>query len=158
VRFSKKIAAVSIVAASALVAGGAFAYWTTNGDGDGSANAAGSNGDVVLHASFDAGITPGGSEDVTFSADNLGTTNLWVETLSIDSITVDNAYDADSNPTGCDAADFTVDEDTFTEQTMIPAGDSGVLLDSETVLNFANTAVNQDGCKGVTVTLTLSSV
>ena len=86
-RLNKKLAAVAITATVALTASAAFAYWTTTGAGDGSVTAASSNGTLVLHGIIGDGATvsppvaghapyPGGSNPVTFTADNAGDTDL----------------------------------------------------------------------------------
>ena len=156
-RLRSKLAALAVTAGVAVTATAAFAYWTTTGSGSGNAVAKSSNGTITLHASFGADITPGGSKNVSFSADNPGTTNLWVENLAVDGISVSNAYDATTNASGCKASDFSVESSNIVQQTMIAAGQSGVALPNGTVLRFANSSQNQDGCKGATVTLSLSS-
>ena len=143
-RNKKKI----ILAAAAVVvigAGSAFAYWSTTGAGTGSGTTAGSNGTIVLHASFGTGITPGGSKVVSFTADNAGTSNLQVGTVS----TVVTASGA------CDPSWFSV-ADVIEDQT-IAAGATGVALTNPGSLVFTDAPVNQDSCKNATITLTLSS-
>ena len=147
---------VMVVAVAASI--GAYAYWTTSGSGTGSALTASSNGTLTLSATFAAGLTPGASESVSFFAANPGTTDLQVGTVRT-VVSVSNAYNASTNPTGCKASDFTV-ADVLENQT-IPHGTpvlSPVALTNSGTISFANDLVNnQDGCKGVTVTLTLTS-
>jgi hypothetical protein len=146
-RFSKKaLIATGTGAVVAMAVGGlALAYWTTTGSGTGSGTAASSNGTVVLHASFASGITPGGSKTVSFTADNAGTSGLQVGTVS----TVVTASGT------CDASWFSVPD--VAENQTIAAGASGVALANTGTLSFTDAAVNQDSCKGATLTLTLSS-
>ncbi len=133
--------------ATALLAGGglAYAYWTTTGNGSGSATVAASNGTVTLHATLANGITPGGSKTVTFTGDNAGSTDLQVGTIHSVVSTSDAA---------CLASDFSIAD--VVSNTVVGHGLSGVALGSGT-LNMANSALSQDACKGATVTLTLSS-
>jgi hypothetical protein len=142
----KGIVALLATLAVAISAVGAYAYWTTTGAGTGSAANASSNGTIVLHASFAPGLTPGASEPVSFTADNLNSSSLYVGTVS--------SVVSTSNP-GCLAADFTVPA--AIENQTIPANTSGVALGTGSTITFADTAVNQDACKGATVTLTLTS-
>jgi hypothetical protein len=144
---NKKV--VAIVAAGLLIAtaGGAYAYWTTTGSGTGNATNASSNGTVVLHATFAPGLTPGASESVTYTADNGGTSNLFVGTIS-SLVSVDAAHST------CLITDFTVPN--VTSNMVVPAGAS-VLPVGTGSISFANTGANQDGCKSAIVTLTVSS-
>ncbi len=127
----------------------AYAYWTTTGSGTGSATNASSNGTIVLHAAFAAGLTPGAAEAVTYTADNAGTSSLYVNTIT-PTVSIDGAHVT----SGCLVGDFTIPA--TASGTTVGPGLSGVAAGSGT-LTFANTAVNQDGCKGATVTLTLAS-
>ena len=134
-----------------LGAVGGYAYWTAAGAGTTtpSTNAT-SNGALVLSGSFAPGLAPGGSAPISFTADNLNTTSLRVGTIhSVVGI------DAAHVTAGCLASDFTV-ADVAANQT-IPATTSGVALTATGSIAFADTASNQDGCKGAIITLTLSS-
>jgi hypothetical protein len=138
---------ILIAAAATLVigAGSAFAYWSTTGSGSGTGTTAASNGTVVLHASFATGLTPGGSTPVTFTADNAGSSSLQVGTVT-------SVVSASGT---CDASWFTIAP--VVENQTIAAGASGTQLANKGTLSFADTATNQDSCKGATITLTLSS-
>jgi hypothetical protein len=145
-KLNKKIVVGTAAAAVVLAGGGvAFAYWTTSGSGTGNATNASANGVVVLHASFLAGLTPGGSAPVSFTADNVGTSSLRVGTVS----TVVTASGT------CDASWFSVAD--VVENQTIAAGASGVALTQGGSIVFADSADNQDACKSAIVTLTLTS-
>jgi hypothetical protein len=138
--------AMMIVAVAAAV--GAYAYWTTTGAGTGTVANASANGELVLHADWAAdALYPGGSQDVSFTADNASDTNLYVGTITTDSITT-------SDP-GCLPADFSIDP--VVSNTIVPAGETGYALDGTGTLSFANSIVSQDDCKGAEITLHLSS-
>jgi hypothetical protein len=62
---------------------------------------------------------------------------------------------ADSGHASCATADFTMAD--VTENHQVPAGATADALPNNGSLVYANTAVNQDACKGATLTLTLSS-
>ena len=134
----------TLVLGTTAVAG--YAFWTTSGAGTGSATNAAANGTLVLHASFPDGLTPGASKTVSYTADNSNSSSLQVGTVHA-VVSTDSAT--------CLAGDFTV-ADTIENQT-IAAGASGVALAHDGTIAFADTAANQDGCKGAVVTLTLSS-
>lgn len=144
-KFTKKTLAAAT--AIALLGGGgvAYAYWTTTGAGTGAATNASDNGTIVLYAAYSDDLTPGASETVTYTADNAGTSNLFVGTIT-PTVTV--------VPAGCLAVDFTIAP--TTSNTMVLAGATGTAVGTGT-LAFANTALNQDLCKGAVVTLTLAS-
>ena len=145
-RLNKKLVAAGVGTALALALGGvALAYWTTTGSGTGSATNATSNGVIVLHAAFDAGLTPGASESVTYTADNAGTSSLRVGTI--------HAVVTTDKP-GCLVSDFTVPD--LASNTTVPASTLAHPVGSSSIA-FADTAVNQDACKGAVVTLTLTS-
>jgi hypothetical protein len=138
-------AGVAIVALSGTAA---FAYWTTSGSGTGSATTASSNGTIGLHASFANGLTPGAAAPVTLTADNTGTSSLYVAKVHLASVTVDAAHAA------CTVADYTMPD--VTSNTTVAAGASGTALGTGT-LTFADTTANQDACKGAIITLNVTS-
>jgi hypothetical protein len=144
----KKIAAAAAGAAIIAGAGGAYAYWTTSGAGSGSATTASSNGTLVLRATFANGLTPGAQEAVSYSADNGGSSSLQVGTIT-PTVSIDAAHSA-----SCLASDFTAPP--VPSNTTVLAHTTGTSVGSGTV-SMADTAVNQDGCKGAIVTLTLAS-
>lgn len=139
----RSIAGVAVAALLALSVA-AYAYWTTTGSGSGSAANAGANGTLVLHASFDAGLTPGGSTPVTYTADNSGTSSLQLHNIHSVVTTSDD---------GCKASDFSIAD--VTSDVTVPKSTTGKTVGTGT-LAFADTDVNQDACKGATVTLTVT--
>ena len=89
------------------------------------------------------GLTPGSSTPVTVTVSNPNTYSVGVSTVSA-VITTSDA--------GCLPADFTFAA-TVLNTTIAALGSTSFAQD----LVFADTAVNQDACKGATVTLTFSS-
>lgn len=131
-----------------VVAGGAVAYWTGAGSGSGSGtNAPG--GTIALNGTIAAGLAPGLSKAVSFTATNAGTSAIKVGTVTLVSVAVDAAHST------CNVADFTMAD--VVEDQSIAAASSNVALANTGSIVFANTAVNQDACKSATLTLTLSS-
>ncbi len=158
---NKKIAAVAVGAVALTGTGVAYAYWTTSGSGTGSAAAAAANGVFTVTPSWAANaLHPGGDEDVTFTVKN----NSTESDLHLTSIRL--ASGANGEPAGvvvakaagndgdCVASDFTM-ADVAVGRT-VAAGET-VTLTQKGDLNFANSALSQDGCKGATITLNLIS-
>lgn len=149
-RFKKRAwVLAALVVAVVMAAVGAYAYWTTTGSGTGSASVANSNGTVTLHGTAPTNLYPGGSSSVTFTADNAGASNLFVGTIHLASVS------ADSGHSSCVTSDFTMPD--VTSNTIVTAGASGQALTGTGTLSYANTASNQDACKGATLTLNLTS-
>jgi hypothetical protein len=133
--------------------GGAVASWSTTGIGSGSAANASANGTLALTAHFDAGLTPGASETVTYSATNAGTSSLRVATIN---------QVGSTNVAGCVFADnFTfapaVVSDTRVAGTKKTDTPVDVAITGGSTLTFLDTAADQDACKGAIVTLALTS-
>jgi hypothetical protein len=147
--FGKKRTLALAVVAVLAVAGAAIAYWSTTGSGSGSGSVASSNGTITLHGTINSALTPGGNSSVSFTADNAGSSSLQVGTVHMDSVS------ADSGHSSCVVADFTMPD--VAENQTVAAGASGTALTSDGTLSMADTAVNQDACKGATLTLSLSS-
>jgi hypothetical protein len=148
-RFSthKRLTVLSMVAVLAI-AGAATAYWTGLGSGTGTANV-GTSGTVTLTATVPAGIAPGTSKDLSFTAANPSTSAVYVSTVHLESVTPDSAHSA------CTTADFSMAD--VSEGVEVAAGATAQSLPTGGTLAYANTASNQDPCKGATLTLTLSS-
>ena len=150
---SRKAAAIAVATALTVFggAGAAIAYWTTTGSGTGSTTVSSANGTVVLHGTIGSGVlAPGTSRSVTFTADNAGASDLRVRTIKLDSINVDSAHSS------CVVTDFSMAD--VASDTTVVHGSSGQAVAGTGTLAFANDLVNsQDGCKGATLTLNLSS-
>jgi hypothetical protein len=145
----KKRSLVVIAVLCALgVTGAAIAYWTQAGSGTGTGTV-GTTGTVTLQGPVTAGIYPGGSTAVTLTASNSASAPVKVQTVSMASIAVDAGHST------CNTADFTMP--TVTENTSLAGNAVTQPLTANGVLTMANTAANQDACKGATLTLTLSS-
>ena len=147
-RGKKRALVAAVVAGLALIAAIAgYAYWTTTGSGTGTGTA-GTTSAIALHATFPAGIYPGGSETVTFTADNPNPGSVRVGTIHLASVTFDAGH------SGCSASDFSMAD--VPVNTEIASG-SGQSITPTGSLVFADTASNQDACKGATITLNLTS-
>jgi hypothetical protein len=151
-RNHKRLTAVGVVAVLA-VAGGAYAFWTGSGTGGGTATV-GTSGTVTVAATVTAGIAPGTSEPVSFTAANPGTSPITVSGVHLANVTVDASHST------CVTADFTmasVVEAPVGFGHPVPAGATVEPLPTNGSLVYANTGVNQDACKGATLTLALTT-
>lgn len=141
-----KIAAVAASAALVAVGGGAaYAYWSTTGSGSGSANASPGTQAVVLHTAFDDGIAPSGTRTVTYTADNPNSSSTTVGGL-VATVTTSTA--------ACDPGWFSVTAPSGT--TSVAKNSTGTMLGTGT-LTFTDLAINQDGCKGATIYVGVTS-
>src|SRR6185437_3236144 len=140
----KRTAMVLGAVAVLAVAGIAIAYWTTSGSGSGSGAVAESNGTLANP------LTPGGNSPVAFTADNSNASSEQVGTVKA-VVTIDEAH----AEAGCKASDFTIND--TVENQVIAAESSKVALEKEGSISMADTAANQDACKGATISLALSS-
>jgi len=143
----KRLSVLGVVAVLA-VAGAAVAYWTASGSGSGSGKVAESNGTLVLHGVIAEALTPGSTSSVTLTAENKGSSNLYVGT-----VTEAVSIDAEHVSKGCLVGDFSTTEPV--ENQTILAGKTEALKPGS--ITMANTLANQDGCKGAEITLTLNS-
>jgi len=151
-KLSKKSKA--IIATAAIIglagSGAAYAYWTTIGNGTGSAATGTSSAFVVTTDAATGGLlTPGGPTDtVAFHVQN---NNSGVQRLTAVTVTVANATGTPwvAVP-GCSAADYTVGTPSFTAGNIAP---TATLSGTVTITMNNNLTASQDSCKGVTVPL-----
>lgn len=146
----KRTFAVLGVIAILAVAGVAVAYWTTSGSGNGSGAVAASNGTLALHGSITSPLTPGSTSSVSLTADNANSSSEQVGTVHA-VVSIDEAH----AKAGCEASDFTIGD--TAENQVIPANSGGVALAHSASITMADTAANQDACKGAEVSLALTS-
>jgi hypothetical protein len=152
----KRVAAVGLVTAATLVGGGvAFAYWTADGTGSGSAlTAAGTANLAITQTSAVTNMFPGDStQALNVDVKNNAANKAYVTSLG--------AY-ISTGVSGCDGSDYLIngdpvtgDADTPTPLTWTAAElDAGATVSSENSIQFNNKSlVDQEACKGATVTL-----
>jgi hypothetical protein len=146
-RKTKIVAVALLITASA--SGVAYAYWTGAGSGSATATAA-SGGTVSITGTTAAGLAPGTSRTISFTATNSTDAAIKIGTISDTAI--------DSNIAGCDTliADFSM-ADVAADQ-IIPANTTNHPVTATGSLVYAYSAtVNQDACKGAVITLTLTA-
>lgn len=108
--------------------------------------AAGTTGTITVTGTVDEGLYPGGTRPVTFTAANAATSVVTIGTVRLTEL---------SATAGCSVADFTMSD--VLQDFAVPGGARTVALPNPGTLSMANTASNQDACKGSNLTLTLSS-
>lgn len=137
-------------AAAVLVGGGAaFAYWTSNGSGTGTATTGTTTAVTITQvAPAITGLYPDGpAQDV-----NIEITNPDASDVLIGAITT--AVSSTSNP-ACTAADF--DVVSLYAGGTIPGGDTVSAPAAATIQMIDRPTVDQDDCKGVTVNLSFTA-
>ena len=149
----KRIAVVSSFAGLTLATGGvALAYWSSTGTGSGTASTTAGTNDLTINSDSASGLVPGGQQTLALHIANPNlTTNEHFNTVSV-VISVSNAYDVSTNPTGCKAGDFSV--------TGLPSNETvlaGATNAYSPVVHFANSLDDQNGCKSQTVSFAYSS-
>jgi hypothetical protein len=106
-------------------------------------------GPVRLTASVVAGMSPGATGAVSFTAANPSGSPLLVDTVHLVRVTVDRLHAA------CDTDAFRMGD--VVESVEVAAGAASQALPNRGSLSFRDTGENQDGCKGAVLTLFLSS-
>ncbi|MDX6586696.1 MAG: hypothetical protein QOI31_1169 [Solirubrobacterales bacterium] len=134
--------------ATLAIAALAYAYWTGTGTGSGTAVVA-DGGTVLVTGTVAPGTQPGTSSGVSFTAANATEAPIRITDVHLVSIATDGAHSA------CDIDDLSMED--VTQNHDVPAGATSEALPNDGSLVYVNTAVNQDACKGATLTLTLSS-
>jgi hypothetical protein len=145
----KTLVALVGVAALAVGAGGAYAYWTNGGTGTGTA-ATGTNTSITVNqTSLITDLHPGGPAQVlSGNFDNSNDSPVYVAAVSVTVSGTDH--------TGCDGTDYTIGG-SAPVGAEIPKG-TGVGSWSGLTIQFNNkVAVNQDACKEAIVTLAYTS-
>jgi hypothetical protein len=140
-----KRASLGVIAGALALLGAisANAFWTTGGAGSGTATAGTTADNLGIASPLVTGVTPGSSTPVTVTLTNPNSYSVYVDTVS----TVITTSDV-----GCPAADFTFPAKAM-NATVAALGTASFTQD----LVFADTAANQDPCKGAAITLTYSS-
>jgi hypothetical protein len=133
-----------VFAIGALMAGTvAFAAWTSNGTGIGTATA-GSAKNLTISVSNVSGLYPTGTFNVPFTVTNPNAYAVALSKVQLQSVTVDKAGCTAGVVTGADLVDTDV----------IPAG--GTSASRNLSISMSNAA--EDACQGAVFTLTLKAL
>ena len=155
IRSKRSRAIVVGVVAALVVAGAAIAFWTSSGTGSGTASVGTDSGLPISAVTFGNTLYPGGKSPVSFTITNSSANSA----ITVAQVAADTSFGTNGItglPGGCSAADFTFP--TFTVNQSIPAsGTLNLTVPTAGGLALANTAVNQDACKGASPVLHLKA-
>ena len=148
-----KRAKIAVGTATVVLVGGgvAFAYWTAGGSGTGTASTDDVAGLTAVQTSTITGMRPGDSAQLlagNFDNPNSGPIYVTSVTASISAVTK-----ADGVSGTCDSTDYVLANPTMAVNDNVPAGNAQGSWSGATI-KFNNKAdINQDACKGATVTI-----
>ena len=150
----KSVAALLAILVVAIAAIGAYAYWTTSGDGTGTADTGTTSAFVVTQlGTGPVDLVPGGpAQDVSIDVENTESFNQYLTSLAFE---VDPAWSAraDLSKPACTDADFTLVQPTVAGVDLAPGNHNGAAYTGTIALD--NAVTNQDNCKNVAVDLLL---
>jgi len=146
----KRLLIISSMVALAMVASVAWAYWTTEGTGTGSATV---DGQFPLGLDIDSevldtegdGLHPGDDLDLEVTVTNPATNEGTAYFAGVTATTI-NVVDA-----ACDDTDFTIADVTDFDDHTVEAGDTATA--TATLVYADDTANSQDDCKSDTVNI-----
>lgn len=153
----KRLVRWSASAAVGLLIAGSVAYaaWTVNGSGTGTASAT-SAVDLTLTVGAPSGaLYPGGSADVDSSVSNSNPFPVHVSSVTLDTSQGTNGFDVDAGHSGCNLSSLS-----FTTATNggagwdIPASSS---VDVDAAGAIAMSSAANDSCQGATFTVHLTA-
>lgn len=143
--FRNKRAVGTIVVILALLgATAAYAYFTSQGTGSGTAAVGTDAGVAITDVAFAGTLYPGASVPVSFTVRN-NSTDTPAKVGKVVATTISGL------PAGCSAADFSFADVTLNAEIAASGSTTGA-----GALRMANTAVNQDACKNAAPVLNLT--
>lgn len=104
---------------------------------------------IIVRASVAPGIGPGDRRTVRLTASNTGSSAIAIRTVRLVDISADGGHP------NCVTDDFTMAD--VPQRASVPAGADNYRLTSGT-LTYHDTNTDQNGCQGVILTLTLTSL
>jgi len=153
---SRKARLAAVLVAALVVAGGAFAYFTTTGSGTGPGSVASASQPVTITAGSPAGqLYPGGSGDVVATVSNPNPSPVRLASLALDTSRGTNGFAVDGGHPSCDTSVLA-----YTTQTnggsgwTVPASGS-LPLTLGGAVNMGPAAAN--ACQGATFTVYLKA-
>lgn len=149
---SKKVAFATAGVMMLAGTGVAYAYWSAGGSGTGSATAGSTVALVAKQTSTVTAMGPGDSaQTLSGNFDNANSGPIYVTSVTASINTVTKAGGA---PAGtCAASDFTLANPIMAVGAQVPAGTAQGSWTGATIKFNNSPTVNQDACKGATVTL-----
>jgi hypothetical protein len=135
---------------SLIVAAAAYAYWSQGGTGSGTAVAGTTAAITVNQTSSPSGLYPGGSPVAlagTFTNPNSSPVNISSVTAAVHTFA---SHTVDATKPDCTQADFAIGGTSGAN--VVPSG-TGVGSWSGLTVRMLDNGLNQDNCKGVSITI-----
>ena len=145
--YTRKRAAIAGVVGAFAIGAGAFAYFTADGTGTGSASVGDSAAATINQIGTVGPLYPTTSDDVVITVTNNGAGSQRVELVSLDSVTTDLAH------AGCDLSVFTM-PDIDVSETLAAGATSGQYTGT---LTMADNGLDQNDCRLAPLTLHFTS-
>jgi hypothetical protein len=153
----KRLVRTAVSAAVGLMIAGTVAYaaWTVNGSGTGSASATSAVNLTLTPGSPSGALFPNGSADVATSVANSNPFPVHVSSIALDTGQGTSGFDVDGGHSGCNLGSLS-----FTTATNggsgwdIPAGSS---VDVDAASAIAMSGAANDSCQGATFTVHLTA-
>ncbi len=150
-RMRKKLFVGGAVIAALAVSGTAYAFWSSTGTGTGSGNVGNvTNGDIVLDGTLSADLIPGGTATLAVTVANNSAAPVRIGPVSATVSAKDGSNHEINNVCQISAT-------TYNQNTTVAANQSATALGNLTVSMVNDGSVDQDVCKGATVTFQLTS-
>jgi hypothetical protein len=148
-------AAASAVAGLLIAGTVAYAAWTVNGSGTGTASATSAVGLTFSAGSPSGTLFPGGSADVDTSASNSNPFTVHISIVSIDTTQGTNGFSVDSNHSGCNLSSLSFTPATNNGSGWNVPASSSVDVDAAGAISMSSAA--NDACQGATFTVYLTA-
>jgi hypothetical protein len=145
-RLRRRMVAGTVATGVLALAGAGFAYWSLTGSGSGSAEIADGAAQLEIDVTVDGELHPGAASTVTYSVTNPAGFDVPVGTISLAA----DSLGADAS--GCDADWFEL-TDAVLDRTVTAGGTTTATA----TLRFLDPGVNQDACKGATLSFDVVS-
>jgi hypothetical protein len=146
-RIGKKATVIAVVLGVMLVAGVAFAAWTANGSGSGTAKALTAQTVTVNAVTGTADLYPGSNGKVSFTLTNSNPYSITFTNATVGTIT-------SGDPTNCPASNVTANGPFSGLSLQVGANATSGTLTIANAVAMAHSA--PDGCQGVSFTAALT--
>lgn len=145
----KRFALVASTTAAVLIGSGvAVAFWTTSGSGSGSASTGTTTALTVTHTNTIANLYPGGpAVPIDIDITNADANPHTVATFDISNV-------VNSNAPACPNVDYVITDGSASTPNNVAASTTTSFAGTTTgaSIRLAESGINQDACKGATVT------
>ncbi len=150
----KRIVRTTVAAAVGLLVAGSVAYaaWTVNGGGTGTASATSAVALTLSAGTPSTSLYPGGSADVDTTAANSNPFAVAVSSVDLDTTQGTNGFSVDAGHSGCNLSSLSFT--TATDGWTIPANSS---IDIDAAGDIAMSTAANDSCQGATFTVYLTA-